>query len=407
MPWSDEPRRRSRADHALATGSAGGAQDLPPGVDVVSVTLAQRSSQIVVVDDDVTTSRLIQMVLLRAGFSATCTFSVAEALAAIRRSPPDLVLLDVNLPDGSGFDMCRQLRGEAGTSQLPIVFISSDGDVATKVRGFDAGGVDFVSKPLAGAEIVARVKTHLRLRQAHQALAALQAESIRRLAGAQQMSMPSPSDLPEARFQLSHRQLQEAGGDFYDVITVGDRVIDYVVADASGHDLAASFWTSALKALLAEYASLAASPREILQAINTVLCRILPEGVYFTLVYGRLNRGAGRLTLVNAGHPPAIAVVSRERAPLVLEQSGDVAGSFADAVFEQTEVAVAPGDRFFLYSDGLTDGDGCRSSGVARLAASCAGARALSLEEVVPRVVQELAGANAPEDDVVLMAVEV
>ena len=88
--------------------------------------------------------------------------------------------------------------------------------------------------------MIARVRTHLRLRHAHQRLAELQAERLHQLADAQQNLMPRAEDLPEARFEVSIRPVLAAGGDFYDVFPAGEGIMDYLVADASGHNLAAS-----------------------------------------------------------------------------------------------------------------------------------------------------------------------
>src|SRR5438128_1980453 len=81
---------------------------------------------------------------------------------------------------------------------------------------------------------------------------------------AQEAFMPRPEDIEDGRFQVSFTQILKAGGDFYDVIPIADSVIDYVVADASGHDLGGSVWTAALKALLGEYSNAVNSPREVL-----------------------------------------------------------------------------------------------------------------------------------------------
>jgi len=150
----------------------------------------RRSPLILIVDDDTVTNQMIQTILAWAGFDTACAFDVAGPLAGIREHHPDLILLDVRLPDGSGFDVCRQIQGEPGASQAPVLFISSNEDVSTKVQGFEAGGVDYITKPLAGAEIIARVRTHLRLKQAYEMLAELQAERIQWLATAQEALMP-------------------------------------------------------------------------------------------------------------------------------------------------------------------------------------------------------------------------
>jgi sigma-B regulation protein RsbU (phosphoserine phosphatase) len=362
---------------------------------------------ILIVDDDTITNDMIQAILTWAGFQTACAFDVAGALAMIREKHPDLILLDVSLPDGSGFEVCRRIQGEPGASQTPVLFISSNEDVSTKVQGFEVGGVDYITKPLAGAEVIARVRTHLRLRQAYETLAELQAERIQRLATAQEALMPQPEDLPEARFYVSLNQVLKAGGDFYDVLSVGNRVVDYMVADASGHDLAASFWTAALKALMAEYATPLNSPRDVVCSMNSTLLRILPEGVFFTLIYARLNRQNGQLSLINAGHPPAIILPGNRKDAVVLYQEGDVVGVFPDANFDAKELTAHPGDRFFLYSDGLIEMDGTRDQGIRRLSAACNFASEASLESMVQSVMQNLTVGLSPRDDIVLMGVEV
>lgn len=172
------------------------------------------SPLVFIVDDDSSIVRTIDLFLKRAGFRTSSAGDVAEALRGIRAGHPDLVLLDVNLPDGSGFDVCRTLHNEASAFTTPILFISADEDTSTKVKGFEAGGVDYITKPIVGAEVIARVRTHLRLKRAYERLAELQAERVERLASAQQNLMPRREDFADARFQVAIRQVLTAGGDF-------------------------------------------------------------------------------------------------------------------------------------------------------------------------------------------------
>ena len=363
--------------------------------------------QILVVDDDPTTNRMLQGILAKGGFRARPAFDAAEAIRQVGENPPDIVLLDVNLPDGCGLDVCRQLRQGASSGNIPVLFISSNDEVATKVKGFEAGAVDYIPKPFAGEEVLARVGTQLRLKKAFESLAELQAERIQRLASAQEMMMPQPADLPEARFEVCLEQVLSAGGDFYDVIPVGQRVVDYVVADASGHDLAASFWTAALKTLLSTYASAASSPTDVLRSINETLCRILPQGVFFTLIYARMNRHTGKLLLANAGHPPVILVGPERPEPRVIRQKGDVIGSFSDVAFDTVEVPVKRGDRLMLTSDGLLELHGQWERGLAEWASACQAHRGATLDAMVRSVVRDITRGTKPSDDIVLLGVEV
>lgn len=360
---------------------------------------------VLVVDDDPTTSLTLRTLLGGAGFRTACATDRAQAWTAIRETRPDLMLLDVHLPDGSGFELCQQLQREPGFGQMPVLFISANDELSAKIRGFEVGGVDYISKPLAGTEVLARVGTHLRLRQAYEALEELQAERLERLASAQKQTMPQPSDLPAAKFTVALKQKLSAGGDFYDVLPSGENSIDYLVADASGHDLGASYWTAALKALVSEYANPLNPPAEVLRALNGALKRIMPPGSFFTVVYARLNRKSRRLSLVSAGHPPAVVTRGKTGEVEVMQQTGDVLGAFDDAVFGATELTLLPGDRLFLYSDGLVEGQGAAADGVRRLAEGCRQGIKVPLAELVPALANGH-GAEPATDDIVLMGVD-
>ena len=350
---------------------------------------------------------MVQTILMQSGYRTVCAFDATQALTRISQDRPDLVLLDVQLPDGNGLDICHSMQRNSATLQTPVLFMSSDDDIATKVQGFEAGAVDYITKPVSGPEILARVGTHLRLKRAYESLAELVAERILRLANAQETLLPQPDDLPKARLCVTRQQVLKAGGDVYDVIPMGECIVDYVVADASGHDLAASFWTASLKTLLGEYAHPTTSPLEIVFSINRALLRILPEGVFFTLIFARLNRGVNQLTLVSAGHPPAILVPKNGDSPRLVQEPGDVIGAFSDVAFGVSEVKVATGDRVMLFTDGLLELGGSAESGMEKLVDACAAYRTQPLKTMVQSIVSQRLNVQEAQDDIVLMGVEV
>jgi sigma-B regulation protein RsbU (phosphoserine phosphatase) len=235
----------------------------------------------------------------------------------------------------------------------------------------------------------------------------MHAERIGRLVSSQQSLMPLPGNLGEASFQVHMRQALRAGGDFYDVIPVATSIIDYIVADASGHDLGVTLWTASFKTLLAEYASILYPPQDICRMLNRSLRRILPPDSYFTAMYARLNRASNKLMLVNAGHPSVIIVDSRNGEARLLYQEGDLVGIFSDASFGVMELAVNKGDMFFMYSDGLVEAGGSREEGTARLIEACRACAKAPSGDVVPSIISAMMVPEEPEDDVVLMMVEV
>ncbi len=391
---------------AEALRAPGGAEALrAPGVEMPCMNERQ-APLILIVDDDATIRLMLSHILLQVGLRSACAADGAEGVAQALALRPDLFLLDVDLPDTDGFSLCRQLQSHAAIAYAPVLFISANEHVSFKVRGFEAGGVDYITKPFSALEVVARVRTHLRLKDAYDTLARLQGEKIERLGATQQMIMPVPSSLPDARFAASLKQAHGAGGDFYDVIPVADGLVDYVVADGSGHDLETAFWTMAMKALLHEYASPLNTPADILRGINRTLCQILPEGFYFTVVYARLNRHSGTLMITSGGHPPAICL--QEGQPCdILRQTGDLVGIFPDAGYDTVQRVLHRHDRFFLYTDGLVEAEGCREAGITALAGLCEQQRELALSAQVDAITADILARTDVADDVVLLGVEV
>ncbi|MBF0461697.1 MAG: response regulator [Magnetococcales bacterium] len=120
---------------------------------------------ILVVDDSQEHLHYLAAILRSKGYTVRLAPSAHAALAASRSSAPDLVLLDVKLPDINGFEVCRQLKEMNPNINLPVIFMSGLTDTAYKVKGFKFGGVDFINKPFVAEEVLVRVETHLALRR--------------------------------------------------------------------------------------------------------------------------------------------------------------------------------------------------------------------------------------------------
>ena len=127
-----------------------------------SINLA---NDILIVDDEIPNLQLLTQVLSDAGYQALRSIKRPQlAIESALAQPPSLILLDVRMPEMDGFEVCRRLKQEEPTRDIPIIFVSALQDVQDRVRGFEAGGVDFISKPFQEAEVLARVRTHLALR---------------------------------------------------------------------------------------------------------------------------------------------------------------------------------------------------------------------------------------------------
>ncbi|MEG0881544.1 MAG: response regulator, partial [Janthinobacterium sp.] len=118
---------------------------------------------VLVVDDDSMTRFLVTEALEPEGFRIEEAASGLEALAAFQRRVPDLILLDVMMPGMSGHDTCRQLKAAPLTAAIPVIFVTALNDMRDELSGFEAGAVDYITKPLSPAIVRARVRTHLSL----------------------------------------------------------------------------------------------------------------------------------------------------------------------------------------------------------------------------------------------------
>lgn len=123
-----------------------------------------QSGRILVVDDQATNIQIIGSVLGGLGYDIVPAADGATALKRLALSVPDLILLDVLMPDLDGVETCRRIRANSAWADIPIIFLSAADDKELVVRALEAGGVDFITKPFSNAEMISRVRTHLALK---------------------------------------------------------------------------------------------------------------------------------------------------------------------------------------------------------------------------------------------------
>jgi len=121
-------------------------------------------ADILIVDDEIPNLQLLCELLGKEGYQVRPANNPKLAIESALAQPPSLILLDVRMPEMDGFEVCRRLKQEERTCDIPVLFVSALQDVQDRVLGFEAGGLDFISKPFQEAEILARVRTHLELR---------------------------------------------------------------------------------------------------------------------------------------------------------------------------------------------------------------------------------------------------
>lgn len=133
---------------------------------------------VIVIEDDQDLCTLLEYNLAKSGYFVQTLHRLSGAFQAVQDHRPDLILLDVMLPDGDGFDFCRRLRAHDVTSDIPILFLTARSQEIDRVLGLEIGGDDYITKPFSPRELLARVRAHLRRRASHEPRKSLAAQGL-------------------------------------------------------------------------------------------------------------------------------------------------------------------------------------------------------------------------------------
>jgi len=139
-------------------------------------------ASILIVDDTPDNVRLLSTILTKQGYQVRKALNGQRAIATVQEFPPNLILLDVMMPDMNGYEVCAQLKASPKTSSIPVIFLSALDDVLDKVKAFDVGAVDYITKPFQNKEVLARVANQLTI-QSQQKLLQEQTQQLEELVG--------------------------------------------------------------------------------------------------------------------------------------------------------------------------------------------------------------------------------
>ncbi|KAA1054329.1 PP2C family protein-serine/threonine phosphatase [Azospirillum argentinense] len=324
------------------------------------------ASRVLIVDDNEFNRKSLALMIRRAGLTQIeVAENGVEGLRKVESFRPDLVLLDVSMPVMDGLEMCRRLRERLTHEELPILFQTALDSDEEQVRCFEAGGSDFISKPIKPGECVARVRHQLEKRKLFTDLANFRARVERELkhAKAMQLSLlPEPRELEAVaeRYELvldAHFETSsELGGDFWNVYPLDSHRVAFLLVDFAGHGITAAINTFRLHTLIDRFPMQHVPPSEWLAGLNRALKEVLPVGQFATAFFGILDLHTDTLTYASAGAPnPVVGIAGELR---LLDSAGLVLGASRRAVYADRSLRLPRGSCLFLYSDALIECSG-------------------------------------------------
>jgi sigma-B regulation protein RsbU (phosphoserine phosphatase) len=377
---------------------------------VAKTDIDDLSGSRVLIVDDVKANVDMLVEALRGDYKLSVALGGEAALKAIEKSPPDLVLLDIVMPGLDGYEVCRRLRQESATREMPVMFLSALEDAQDKARGFELGGNDYLTKPFEMLEVKARVRSLLRAKAFADAVRAAQE---RDLAIAREIQMGIlPSDFASFTRGLPlevHATIEPArhvGGDLFEVLRLSDDRLLVAVGDVCGKGIPAALFMAVTVTLLRTLARHCEGPQQLLERLNDELAAQNPRGMFVTMVC--LEISGNRVTGANGGHDASLLVDGKGGVRRIVPSSGTVLGLFGGQSYPSTTLTLQPGETLVLSTDGVSEANNPAQElfGEERLEAVFASQPAASAREAVERLlgaVHAFADGAPPSDDTTIL----
>ncbi len=338
--------------------------------------------------DDTPINLQLLMVALKLDFDLQVTTSGALGLEFAAETLPDLILLDVMMPEMDGFEVCRRFKADARFRDIPIIFLTALGDVQAESTGLALGAADYIAKPVNVATAQQRIRNLLerealrkeiqtQFNELKQATDLLQASRQRELefGNAIQHTLLQgviPKGIEGASVSSFSEPSQVVDGDFSDIRRLHTNSFDVLVGDVMGKGVGAALIgagvRSAYHQVLADlqvvksFGTVLPTPEQIVNQLHKVLTpRLVELSSFVTLALYRFDLEAGTLTFVNAGHTPGLLLSAKQGQVLTIDCENMPIGVLPDEVYAEVCVPIGPGDSLLVYSDGITEA--CNAGG--------------------------------------------
>src|SRR5277367_170786 len=325
----------------------------------MSTTAEHKEQKTILIVDDTPINLGVISGALKDTYKTKVATNGEKALAiASGDEKPDLILLDVMMPEMDGYEVCRRLKANPETQNIPVIFLTGQTGTEDETKGFDVGAVDYIHKPFSEAVVKARVRTHLMLRDAHDQIARQLVAINIELEMARQIQLSIlPRDTPKLAgldIAASYLPMTSVAGDFYDFIIVDEKRVGILIADVSGHGLPSALIASMLQVALIAQAGNASDPGRVLTGLNLALCGKFDHN-FVTAVYVYVDLEKKTLTYAGAGHPPMLFWTKSAGTAREVMENGLFLGMFPEATYQALQVPIAAGDRSILYTDGIPE----------------------------------------------------
>ncbi len=328
----------------------------------IEQSFTEETLRVVLVDDDLSLARLFQYNLSKSGFECEVAGGAEEGMTIIKKSPPDIIISDIMMPEIDGFTFRRMLLGEPGLRQIPFVFLTAKGDETDILDGYDLGITDYVLKTAGPRVVVAKVSAILKslgkerqrvVTELHEAADSLRVKVV-----------PDRSPKLEGfKIEQWHMPFKGIpGGDFIDYFELDDENLAVILGDVMGKKWGAWYFAfayagyirSAIRVVLQN--SKEYSPSEILQQVNkSVYKDAKVSEVFTTLSVVVINRVTKSVKYSGAGDLPIIHRKAGNSEVVKISSTGMLLGFTEEGNYEDESFNLEEGDFIMMVTDGIME----------------------------------------------------
>ncbi|WP_312110875.1 PP2C family protein-serine/threonine phosphatase [Brevibacillus reuszeri] len=323
---------------------------------------------IVIVDDNETNLVIIEKILRKAGYQDLVLLSSAKELYRFLgmdshtagEVPVDLILLDLMMPEIDGVEACRTILNQERLRDLPIIFVTAMGDSYKMAEALDAGALDYVMKPINKVELLARIRSTLRLKREKDLRKERDKRIQNELALAKQVQrsmLSSPIHDQAIDISAVYEPSSELAGDLYAWYQIAPNRYAVLLLDMMGHGISSSLVCMYMYAALKDTMMGVSEPKAVMEELNRRMNQLQMTdrlmNYYFTAIYLVLDTEQRTIQYVNAGHPAGVAVVDGKA--VSLDKGCCALGFFEKIEIDQVEISYDKESRIILFTDGLVE----------------------------------------------------
>ena len=316
---------------------------------------------ILIVEDNPASLEIMQVRLEASDYRVITATDGEEGLAKAQSSLPDLILLDVMMPKMDGLEVCRRLKNNDRLPFMPIIMVTAKTDTKDVIAGLEAGGDEYLTKPVDHGSLVARVKSMLRIKELHDTVIAQSTQLENQLKTASKIQTLFWPELPAPeggiRTWAVSQPASYVGGDFYDAIILSDKSVLAYVADVSGKGVPAALIMAAVSTKIRAEASLQQNLNLILRAVNGSMYELAStEGYFATVLLLKYWPRMRKIEMIRAGHINPV-LVSPTGVREISGLKGVSLGVMEEVDYELAELVLEPGESLLLFSDGVSEAE--------------------------------------------------